>query len=353
MNLIKTNEYNIYFITEKTNILHNYISKYSKIFLLTDEIIYENCFDVFLNTFSIDKELLNIIKIKSGEKEKNLETCSFIWNYLTENKADRNSLLINLGGGVVSDMGGFCASIFKRGIDFLNIPTTLLAQVDASVGAKTGIDFNGLKNQIGTFTNPIAIFINPNFLKTLDKRNLLSGYAEMLKHGLLKGTEYFNEIIDLDLFNSNLETLIYKSVEIKKEVVEKDPFEKSIRKTLNLGHTIGHAIESYFLMNKSEKALLHGESVAIGIICELYLSNKIKNFPMKDLEVIKNKITSKFGFNKIEENELQAILSFMKNDKKNTINKINFVLLENIGYPYIDNFIEENEILEAIRYYSN
>ena len=349
MNKITTEFYNIYFSNNEN--FDFYLKKYSKIFLLTDNIIYENCFNLFLERFNINRDNLNIIIIETGEKNKNLTTCVKIWEELTKNEADRNSLLINLCGGVISDMGGFCASVFKRGISCINIPTTLLSQVDASVGAKTGIDFEGLKNNLGTFSNPIAVYIYPEFIKTLDKKNLISGYAEMLKHALLKGDNFFEELEKIDFNNlETLEKLIFKSVEIKKEVVEKDPYEKNVRKTLNFGHTIGHGIESYFLLNRKEE-MLHGEAVAIGLICELYLSKITKNFSNELLSKISKFIISIYGFYKITEPEINEIIKFMKNDKKNSNNKINFVLLESLGIPIIDNFIEEKYIEDSIKFY--
>ena len=346
MKTIKTDNYNIYFSTNTD--FNTYLKNYTKIFVLTDDIVKELCFNKFVEIFAPEKEL-NLITIEHGEINKTLDSCSKIWSELSKKNADRKSLLINLGGGVITDMGGFCASVFKRGIDFINIPTTLLSQVDASVGGKTGIDFNGLKNNIGVFSDPIAVYINTTFLKTLDHNNMISGYAEMLKHSLIKSEALFEDLKTLDL--NNLEKLadyIYQSVQIKYEVVKADPFEKNIRKVLNLGHTLGHGVESSFL---KKKVFLHGEAVAIGLIGALYLSAKFKGFDKKKLNEITAFIISIYGKHDIDLDEVEKILGFMKNDKKNSQDKINFVLLNNFGDYCLDVAIDKKSIEDAIDFY--
>ena len=243
-----------------------------------------------------NKGKFEIIEIEDGEINKNFETCSGVWNALSELGADRKSLLINLGGGVVTDLGGFVASTFKRGIRYINVPTTLLSMVDASVGGKTGVDLGNLKNQIGVINQPEMVLIISSFLKTLPKDEMRSGLAEILKHGLISSEEYWNKANALsELTLEDLDDLIEESVEIKKEVVTQDPFEKNIRKTLNYGHTLGHAIESYCLTSKSREKLLHGEAVAIGMILATYISKELEGFPENKLQDITHKILDIFG----------------------------------------------------------
>src|SRR5690554_6762169 len=244
---------------------------YSKIFILTDRNTGEQCLPILIAGMPVDFEY-DIIEVDPGEENKNIDFCIGIWKMLLDFGAERNSLLINLGGGVVTDMGGFAASTYKRGIDFIQIPTTLLSQVDASIGGKTGIDLDTVKNIIGTFTQPQAVFINVDFLKTLDKRQLVSGFAEMIKHAFIFDANYYQELKAFD-FDHPSEAMIYRSVQIKNEVVKEDPKESGLRKILNFGHTIGHAVETYSIDNDKD-SLVHGEAIAIGMICEAYLSHK-------------------------------------------------------------------------------
>jgi 3-dehydroquinate synthase len=244
--------------------------KYSKVFVLVDSNTEIQCLPALQNALgSIEFDL---IEVTPGEENKNIDFCIGIWRMLLDFGADRNSIMINLGGGVITDMGGFAASTFKRGIDFVQVPTTLLSQVDASVGGKTGVDMNNVKNIIGTFTQPKAVYIHTPFLKTLSDRELRSGYAEVIKHGLIYDASLFKKLKGIAPQELNDE-IIYRSIEIKNEVVMKDPFEKGLRKILNYGHTIGHAVESYSL-KQDKSPLLHGEAIAIGFICEAYLSAK-------------------------------------------------------------------------------
>ena len=327
------------------------ISQIQKIFLLYDENIND-----FYHTL-LDKFLPNNITkilIKSGENYKTIETISFIWKKLTENKADRKSVLINLGGGVVCDMGGFAASTYKRGIEFINIPTTLLAQVDASVGGKTGFDFSGFKNQIGCFNNPSSVIICSEFLKTLDNKNFKSGFAEMIKHALVYDREHYTNILGCNIEKIDYKKLLnltQKSISIKEYFVSNDPFEKNIRKTLNFGHTIGHAFESYFL--DTDKEILHGYAVAYGIIIELILSYKILNFPLQEIEKINKFITETYGKISFTIDDYEALFGLMQQDKKNENNLINFTLLEKIGKAKINQTATEKEIFEAFDYYLN
>ncbi len=328
-------------------------NKPSKVFVITDTNTQKLCAALFLENYKFDctPEFLDI---PEGETHKNLETCLLLWNKLSEKGADRNSLIINLGGGVVTDLGGFVASTFKRGIDFINIPTSLLAMVDASVGGKNGVDLGLIKNQIGVINNPILVLIDTQFLKTLPDKQKTSGYAEMLKHGLIHSKTYWNKIKILNETKiEELEELLWESVLIKNNVVTEDPFEKGLRKTLNYGHTLGHAIESYCLDENEKKPLLHGEAIAIGMILTTYISSKLLNFPEDTLEDISSSILKKFtkvAFNLIDIDDIIKLLIY---DKKNTNGKILFVLLQDIGIHKINCEVSNHLILEAFEYYRN
>lgn len=332
---------------------HLKANNYSKIFLLVDENTHEHCLPNFLgNVGAINN--IEIIEIESGEINKTIETCVGVWNTLSDFDADRKSLLINLGGGVITDLGGFVASAFKRGIRFINVPTSLLAMVDASVGGKTGVDLGHVKNQIGVINNPEMVLICTEFLRTLPENQLKSGMAEMLKHGLIKSRAYWNKFENIkDLTFDDLDELIYESILIKKEVVDEDPFEKNIRKTLNFGHTLGHAIESYFLSNPNKKDLLHGEAIAIGMVLECYVSSKKLQFPMEQCLFIKSLMVDLYGKVTFNDVDFQPIIDLLKYDKKNEHGNINFVLLQSIGKPKIDCQVDDQLILEAFNFYNN
>jgi 3-dehydroquinate synthase len=294
------------------------------------------------------------IKIKSGESNKTLDTVARIWEVLSTKGANRKSLLINLGGGVIGDMGGFAASTFKRGIPFINIPTTLLAQVDASVGGKTGFDFMGLKNEIGCFNAPEKVIIYPQFLKTLDSENILSGFAEMIKHALIHDAKHYEKLKTFNIQSTNFDydellQLIKQSVSIKKHFVENDPYEKNIRKALNFGHTFGHAFESYFL--GTNKELLHGKAVAFGMIFDAVLSNKKCMFPIEKLFDVTEFITRLYGKLKFAKKDYEKLFTLMQHDKKNEQQQVNFTLLSAIGEVKINQTASKAEIFEAFDYY--
>ena len=328
-------------------------NKPTKVFIISDTNTQNLCAPLFLENYKFDCSP-EFLEIPDGETNKNIETCLSLWNKLSEKCADRNSLIINLGGGVVTDLGGFVASTFKRGIDFINIPTSLLAMVDASVGGKNGVDLGLIKNQIGVINNPILVLIDTHFLNTLPNNQKTSGYAEMLKHGLINSKSYWNKVKNLsEIEVEGLEELLWESVLIKNNVVMEDPFEKGLRKTLNYGHTLGHAIESYCLDENEMKPLLHGEAIAIGMILTTYISSKILDFPEDTLEDICSSILKKFKkvtFNSIEIDEIIKLLIY---DKKNTNGKILFVLLQDIGIHKINCEVPNNLILEAFEYYKN
>lgn len=324
---------------------------FSKIFILVDENTHALCLPRFLEKIETNTAI-EIIEIETGEVNKTIDTCVGVWNTLSDLDADRKSLLINIGGGVITDLGGFVACTFKRGIDYINVPTSLLAMVDASVGGKTGVDLGHLKNQIGVISNPNLVLIDTKFLDTLPKNQMRSGLAEMLKHGLITGESYWNKFLDLSHLSLNdLDELIYESVIIKKNVVEEDPYEDGLRKTLNFGHTLGHAIESYFLSNPQKTDLLHGEAIVIGMILACYISSKLVDFPMETTLKIKDLLIRYYGKVTIAENEYTAIIELLKYDKKNNHGNINFVLLKAIGEPKIDCLVENDIIIDAFSFY--
>ena len=334
-------------IGDSSSYLNRYLSEnnYSKICIIVDENTHSNCLKKIEGDINFDYD---IFKIDSGEEEKNLATCSKVWNFLTENLYDRKSLIINLGGGVICDMGGFVASTFKRGVDFVNIPTTLLAQVDASVGGKLGIDFNTYKNQIGIFKIPNLIIVDTKFLSSLSERELRSGYAEVIKHCLINDATKFKEITKINWKDNNWEEIVRHSILIKSEVVENDLTEEGLRKILNFGHTIGHAIETTYLEKKNK--FFHGEAIAIGMICESYISFHKKMLSENELNTISGYILSVFKSNKIE--YLEEILKNAKHDKKNFNKKIMISLLEEVGKCNFDFEVSEDEIKKSIEYYN-
>ena len=350
---IKSYNSEIFIGDDVFNVLKEYIRPYQnhKIFILVDEHTMQHCIpELIIQIEGLQKA--EIIEINSGEENKSLDICYQIWKTLSDYKADRQSLLINVGGGVISDMGGFIASTFKRGIDFINVPTTLLSQIDASVGGKVGVDFEGLKNMIGCFNEPKGVFIYPNFLKTLDKRQVLSGYAEALKHGLIKDKKYWLELKKGMLSDAkNWLKLITTSIHIKNQLVLVDPTEKNQRKMLNFGHTIGHALETYSLNN--DESLYHGEAVAIGLICESYISSKIMGLPENELKEISTTIFNLYATYKFEDADFHQLIELMKKDKKNKKQAINFTLISEIGKAHIDNEVTVEIILDALNYYNS
>jgi len=333
-------------IAEKIN-----SDKFSSIFVLVDENTEKFCLELFIKKSGIKS--FNKIIISSGEENKNIDTCISIWGQLNSFKADRKSLLINLGGGVLTDIGGFAASTYLRGIEFINIPTTLLGMVDAAHGGKTGIDFKQLKNQIGVFNEPLEVLLDNEYLKTLSKEEFINGYAEVVKHSLLtdKPDLTFNSLIKLDLFKDS-DYIINSYSLVKNEIVESDKYESSIRKILNLGHTIGHAVESYSHISDKVVDLKHGQAIVIGIITELYISHKKFNFPLKDVVTVKEHLKNYFSLIQLEEDDIMNIYDLMVYDKKNEGSKINFVLLKEIGKPVIDQIVNKDLFIESFEFYN-
>lgn len=355
MTPILSNNYYVNFKNDAYSKLNEYTLTYkpSTVFVLVDENTNTHCLPILLQELSTSITI-EIIEIESGEENKNLETCSGVWNALTELGADRKSLMINLGGGVITDLGGFVASTFKRGITFINIPTTLLSMVDASVGGKTGVDLGVLKNQIGLFSNPEMVLIDFRYLETLPKRELRSGLAEIIKYGLTYDIKVWNTIKTHKDFNLNdLNTLIYRSIQIKNEITIKDPKEAGLRKVLNFGHTLGHAIESYFLECKDKENLTHGEAIAIGMITETYISKVLLNFPSKELENIKKILLSIYNKVSINPSDYDAIIELLIHDKKNINGQVNFVLLTNFEKFKLDCTVKKELIVKALDYYNS
>ena len=325
---------------------------YSSLFVLVDSNTETHCFPRFLEYCPIVPTA--VLKMKAGEEFKNLSTCQDLWEELSVQGADRNSVLINLGGGVVTDLGGFVACTFKRGIDFYNIPTSLLAMVDASVGGKTGIDLGALKNQIGIIREPQGVIIAADWLTTLPQEELRSGFAEMLKHGLIANPSYWHTLKSIpDLSAKNLAEFIQPSVAEKTKVVLQDPYEKGLRKILNFGHTLGHAIESYYLTHPTHPRLLHGEAIAIGMVLEAYLATECSGLDHATAKEIKQTFKGFYPLISITTEDQAAILDLLRHDKKNKGGRINFVLLKAIGAPDIDVEVPQALFAKAFDYYQS
>ena len=323
---------------------------YDKLFILVDEHTRKLCIPLIQEAgFMKDAQL---ICIGAEDVHKNLDTLGYVWKQLGDRGATRHSLLVNLGGGMVTDLGGFAASTFKRGIKYINVPTTLLAMVDASVGGKTGINFNGLKNEIGVFSPAESVLIDSEFLKSLDLHNLLSGYAEMLKHGLISNTAHWAELLNFntsDIDYTALKQLVGRSVQVKEAIVEQDPIEHGIRKALNLGHTVGHAFESMALAEN--RPVLHGYAVAWGIVCELYLSHLKVGFPKEKMRQTIQFIKDNYGVFTFDCKKYEQLYAFMTHDKKNTSGTINFTLLKDIGDIRINQIADKDTIFEMLDFY--
>lgn len=321
----------------------------SKIVVLVDENTRKYCLPIFSENTNF--EHFFVIEIPSGEQHKNIDTCQIIWSKMMDANVDRKALMVNLGGGVIGDMGGFCASTFKRGIDFVQFPTTLLSQVDASIGGKLGIDFQEVKNSIGVFANPKAVFIEPHFLHTLPAREIRSGFAEIIKHSLIYDAQQWQQIQAItDLQQVDWTHFLVPSLRIKQQIVEADPYEKGLRKALNFGHTIGHAVESYFL--QSERPLLHGEAIAIGMISEAYLAHKKLGLSYSELGAISQFLLRIYDEVIIPDIAFSWLIEMMKKDKKNEQDLINFSLIHPIGKVHINQTSHWVEIIESLHFYN-
>ena len=350
MQILNLDTYSI-FVGDIWKHLQQFLSEknYSHTFILVDENTMECCLPIFFE--KIKSTNSEIIIIPPGEINKTLDTCQHIWSELMRLNADRKSLLINLGGGVIGDMGGFCASTFKRGIDFIQIPTTLLSQVDSSIGGKLGIDFDQVKNSIGVFQNPQAVFIDPIFFDTLPLEEIRSGMAEMLKHGLIQNAAHWDELLEIEnLEEVDWEKYIPTSLKVKQHIVEEDPFEINIRKALNFGHTIGHAVETLFL--EKETPLRHGEAIAIGMMCEAFLSFKKVGLPEDEFQIIFDFFQKKYPQVYLPKEDFSTLINWMRKDKKNENDAINFTMLKGIGEMLINQTCSEVEIIEALEFYN-
>ena len=353
MENIQAHQHTIFFSSEEkdffTDLLHK--KDYSSVFILVDTNTEAHCLQLFLAAYPCH-ENCEVISIEAGEEHKHIQTCTGVWEALSSLGADRKSLLINLGGGVVTDLGGFVASTFKRGIDFINIPTSLLSMVDASVGGKTGVDLGPLKNQVGVSINPQAVIIDPVFLNTLPANEYRSGYAEMLKHGLIQDAAYWKKLADFKSISTDqIATFIHYSVNIKYQVVCQDPQEDSLRKILNYGHTLGHAIESYFLIHEDKTTLLHGEAIAIGMIMEAYISTQLLGMSQEECDEIKAVFDEIYPKVVFDEEDFEAIIKMLIYDKKNSHGKVKFALLEAIGNPKWDIEVPNALLKDAFSYY--
>jgi 3-dehydroquinate synthase len=320
------------------------------LFVLTDENTQKHCLPLIQTAPEI--AAAKTFSIPAGDENKNLASLAKVWEFLSTNSATRKSLLVNLGGGMPTDLGGFAAATFKRGIRFVNVPTTLLGAVDAAVGGKTGINFNGLKNETGAFAPAAAVLIDSRFFKTLDKPNLLSGYAEMLKHALLDSPAALTETLHFDLHAVDypkLNSLLFESVLVKERIVEEDPKEQGIRKALNLGHTFGHAFES--LSHEWKHPVLHGYAVAWGLVCELYLSHVKLDFDRDVFTQIIRFVKEHYGTFSLDRRHYPRICELMQHDKKNEANAINFTLLKSVGNIAINQTASLQEIEAALDYF--
>ncbi|MCK5845804.1 MAG: 3-dehydroquinate synthase [Bacteroidales bacterium] len=349
--MIQNKNYNIYIDTSMVELnafFENNINAFSKIFILVDENTHQACIPSLLSKVPYLQES-EIIEIEPGEASKEMETASSLWYALMESGADRQSLLINLGGGVITDLGGFVAATYKRGIPFINIPTTLLGQIDAAVGSKTAIDLGNSKNQVGVFAHPRAVFINTEFIDTLPTEEINSALGEFIKYALVFDLDLWEYVKSSEYNKSDFNYMVSKCLEIKNRIISEDLYENNIRKTLNFGHTIGHAFESFSLSKNKE--LRHGEAVAMGIIVESYLSYKVLGFSSSVQKEISKYILSNFDYLPIETDDIDKLIDFMRNDKKNDNGKISFVLLKEIGKAEYDQFITEDVIKDALKHY--
>lgn len=322
-------------------------SEYSKVFVIADNNTKKHCYPYFKAVLPAH----SIVSVPGGESNKLLSTCEKIWDAMTKEALDRHALVINVGGGVIGDMGGFCAAVYKRGIDFIQVPTTLLSQVDASVGGKLGVDFQGFKNHLGVFTLPRKVMIDPVFLKTLPEREIRSGFAEIIKHCLIADAAKWEEIRSKDFEEQNWTDLIAHSVKIKQSVVDQDPTEKGLRKILNFGHTLGHAVETYFLNKPANQRLYHGEAIAVGMIMESYLSFSRKMIDQQTLTNIEEFLFATYGKVDIKQEDIEEIINLTRQDKKNKGKEVRFSLLKGAGQCAFDIVVSASEMRKSIAYY--
>jgi 3-dehydroquinate synthase len=324
--------------------------KFGSYFIICDSNTLNYCLTEVVTLGPLLKKA-NIIEIEPGEENKSSDIADYIWQTLAEGGADKKSLIINLGGGVVSDLGGFCASVYKRGIPFINLPTTLLAMADASVGGKTAINFANIKNLIGTITQPEAVFVNTSFLDTLPEVHLRSGFAEIIKIALIKDKAFFHAIADYRIMPGVINpNVIKRSIELKAGIVKKDPFEKGLRKILNFGHSAGHAVESLFLENGLP--LLHGQAVAIGMAIESYLCLMMKRITKKEFDSIIDCLKINFFFPSLDISDKSDFFTYFKHDKKHSGSQYLLALLKGIGKCDPAVKVSHVQMQKALTYYN-
>lgn len=322
------------------------------IYILTDQNTYKYCLPRLKDNLTFLQNC-PVFALIPGDESKNLLSLEMIWHWLMENNAGRDSLLVNLGGGVVSDLGGFAAATFKRGMPYINVPTTLIGQADAAIGGKTGINVAGFKNQAGLFSDPSAVFINPAFLETLPDEHFKSGFAEIIKCAALAGNDFWKEVKNYSSgINHQLEALIIRSVDFKCRITSQDPLDRSIRKILNFGHTIGHAIESCF-NRPGRKEIFHGEAIAIGMICESILSHELEGLSQDETGRICGLIRARFDLRPLETGDHQELIRFMQQDKKMNNRGIGFTLLKNVGNPVFDRVADMSHVLRSFNSYNH
>jgi len=346
MNFLEKN--NVHVISDLSVISKGILEgNYSQVYVLTDENTNKHCLPLLQDALVDYEVYFFFLEVPAGETSKDISTCASLWEGLSEDNADRKTVVLNLGGGMITDLGAFVACLYKRGIAFINIPTSLLAMVDAAIGGKCGIDFAGYKNQIGVFQNAQKTYIFPKFMETLPEVEFWSGMAEMYKHALIADSANWSAIKIVDRQDVTPQ-LIEQSAAIKATIVENDPLEKGERKKLNFGHTIGHAIESYFL--KKEKPMPHGYAVAMGMICEAHISVQKNLLNLVEYDEIEELLKDKYDFPSLPEKDFSAILEDMRQDKKNEQETINFTLLNGIGSAVINQTADEKQILASLIY---
>ncbi len=349
MNVLKLKSCSIYFEDDRFTNLNAYLSnsQYTSITIICDTLTYKHCLPLVLKRIK-NLSKAHIIKLPNGEKSKSIDVVQNIFAQLIKTQQSKKMLIINLGGGTVCDIGGFAASVYKRGVDYINIPTTLLAMVDAAIGGKTGVNFLGLKNIIGTIYQPKCIIINTNFLNTLPQLEIYSGLAEMYKTQIIG----FKKMQPINLTNKTLfQQSVYNTVKFKVGIVLKDEFEQHERKILNFGHTIGHAIEGYYSQINTQ--ILHGEAVVIGMICATWLSYHRQLLSHNDFEKIISTIKNNFKLTLVSKQYFSALYLLMQNDKKNSFKLPSFILLKAIGLPIIQVEVSKMEIIKSLTYYNS
>lgn len=349
MKSIKAATYHVHFESKGFTSLRNFIKSkdYSQAFILCDENLEKLWMDKIIKLIP-QKKFGGAMVMPAGEEHKTITSCKQVWDTLLHFGADRHALLINLGGGVISDLGGFCASVYKRGISFINIPTTLLAMADASVGGKNGIDYQNIKNTIGTITQPNGIFVQQEFLSTLPENQIISGLAEIIKMGIIADKNLFDKIKLINTVSpKTIMPVLHRAVELKNKIVTKDPLEKNIRKILNFGHTIGHAIESYY-MNGGKSALLHGEAIYFGMLAESILAMELKLITLHQTEEIEQCIRKFYSIPTLKKKDIPKLIELMRQDKKNQNGKIGFALPSRIGLCKFDVFANEKQIASVL-----